>query len=151
MDANSSGQRVPHHRTPIERAEFFTIRQSKDPDRSFAEVCRILRMDLRNPWDALSRCSDWIDGHGVESVELPGGGELIYVNKGDTYDSTLCHVEGRAYFVSCWGDVVEESEIVEVQFESTDGADRVRILERPRQPGAAPRLPREPDTAEGKG
>jgi pyrimidine operon attenuation protein/uracil phosphoribosyltransferase len=54
-------------------------------------------------------------------------------------------------------DVVGEAvatqpdEIVEVQFESTDGADRVRILERPRKPGAAPRLPREPDTAEGKG
>jgi pyrimidine operon attenuation protein/uracil phosphoribosyltransferase len=45
----------------------------------------------------------------------------------------------------------EPDEIVEVQFESTDGADRVRILERPRKPGAAPRLPREPDTAEGKG
>lgn len=54
-------------------------------------------------------------------------------------------------------DVVGEAvatqpdEIVEVQFESTDGADRVRILERPRKPGAAPRLPREPDAAEGEG
>ena len=54
-------------------------------------------------------------------------------------------------------DVVGEAvatgadEIVEVQFESTDGADRVRILERSRKPGAAPRLPREPDGAEGEG
>jgi pyrimidine operon attenuation protein/uracil phosphoribosyltransferase len=54
-------------------------------------------------------------------------------------------------------DVVGEAvatqadEIVEVQFQSTDGADLVRILERPRKPGAAPRLPRDPHAAEGEG
>jgi pyrimidine operon attenuation protein/uracil phosphoribosyltransferase len=45
----------------------------------------------------------------------------------------------------------ESDEIVEVQFQSTDGADLVRILERPRKPGAAPRLPRDPNAEEGEG
>jgi pyrimidine operon attenuation protein/uracil phosphoribosyltransferase len=34
-------------------------------------------------------------------------------------------------------------EVVEVHFQSTDGEDKVRILERPKKPGGAPRLPRE--------
>jgi hypothetical protein len=33
-----------------------------------------------------------------------------YVNTGDTYDSTLCRNAEGVWFVSSWGDVVEESE-----------------------------------------
>ena len=40
----------------------------------------------------------------------PDGGELLYVNKGDTYDATLCHVSGRGFFVSSWGDVHEQAD-----------------------------------------
>lgn len=32
------------------------------------------------------------------------------MNTGDTYDPTLCHVAGRGYFVSSWGDEVEAAE-----------------------------------------
>ena len=112
MTANDSGRTPPHHTAPIERECFFHIRQTGDPDQSYVKVCRILtERDLReHPSHTLARCSDLIDGHGVESVSLATGDELAYVNKGDTYDATLCYTEERGYFVSSWGDVAEESE-----------------------------------------
>src|SRR5690606_34951874 len=51
-----------------------------------------------------------IDGFGVEAVSLATGSELLYVNKGDVYDSTLCHVEGRGFFVSSLGDECEAAD-----------------------------------------
>lgn len=46
---------------------------------------------------------------GIEYLNLPGGGEVAYVNTGDTYSGTLLHVEGE-WIYSSWGDVLEESE-----------------------------------------
>ncbi len=46
---------------------------------------------------------------GIEYLELPTGDEVAYVNAGDTYSSTLLHVDGE-WIYSCWGDVLEAAE-----------------------------------------
>lgn len=55
--------------------------------------------------------------HDIESVELADGSTLRYVNRGDTYDETLCQRCGTAawdtpgpWFLSSWGDEFEQSE-----------------------------------------
>lgn len=57
-------------------------------------------------------------GHGVEAVQSEyiwvgsywHNTGLLYVNKGDTYDMTLCYdTEKRYFFVGSWGDWVERS------------------------------------------
>jgi len=95
---------------PFARAEFFRIRLTRDPDEAFAAVARILAEHLARPDVALDRCSEWVDGFGVESLTLADDAELLYVNKGDTYDATLCYVPGRGFFVSSWGDVYEAAD-----------------------------------------
>jgi hypothetical protein len=109
MATKPSGTAVPRHGAPFTAAEFCAIRLSRDPEEALAHVARILA-ESPDPDDALRLCSYWIDGHGVEAVTLADGEELQYVNKGDTYDATLCHTEARGYFVSSWGDVYEESD-----------------------------------------
>ena len=47
---------------------------------------------------------------GIEYLELPTGGEVAYVNTGDTYNATLLHVDGE-WIYSSWGDVYEAAEI----------------------------------------
>jgi hypothetical protein len=105
----SGAEALRHGAPPFSRAEFCAIRLSRDPDEALAAVCRILA-ESPDPDEALAECSDWIDGHGVETLALADGTELAYVNKGDTYDATLCHVQGRGYFVASWGDVYEEAD-----------------------------------------
>ena len=109
MSSNDSGATALRHGAPFACAEFCAIRLSRDPDEAYAAVCRILT-EHGHPGDALAACSNIIDGHGVEALALADGAELRYVNKGDTYDATLCHVEGRGYFVSSWGDVHEATD-----------------------------------------
>lgn len=46
---------------------------------------------------------------GIEWLSLPTGGEVAYVNTGDTYSSTLLHVDGE-WIYSSWGDVYEAAE-----------------------------------------
>lgn len=108
MASKATGAATPCH-APIAREAFFSIRQTRDPERAYANACRILR-EHHFPFGALAACSPIIDGFGVESVRLADGAELLYVNKGDTYDATLCHVEGRGYFVSSWGDEYEAAD-----------------------------------------
>lgn len=95
---------------PIGRASFFGIRLNRDPEESYAAVCRILADYRARPDHALELCSEWIGGHGCEVLALADDSELLYVNKGDTYDATLCYVPGRGFFVSSWGDVYEEAD-----------------------------------------
>jgi len=47
---------------------------------------------------------------GMASIALPDGRELRYVNRGDTYDETLCSYDGRAWFWSDWGTELENAE-----------------------------------------
>lgn len=108
MPANISGASAPHH-VPIDRAAFLSIRLTRDPDEAYCLVVGKLG-ELSDPAEALARCSELIGGHGVEALTLADGSELLYVNMGDTYDSTLCHVAGRGFFVSSWGDVYEEAD-----------------------------------------
>ncbi len=54
---------------------------------------------------------------GMESIDLPGGGICWYVNRGDTYEPTLCRVStddfGRdaEWIEASWGGVYEEAEL----------------------------------------
>lgn len=58
---------------------------------------------------ALEKISDLIEGYGIERIE-PGYNSrspgILYVNMGDTYDTTVLVIRGR-FRVGCWGDVVE--------------------------------------------
>jgi hypothetical protein len=48
--------------------------------------------------------------HGVEYVEFePSGEEIRYVNRGDTYDDTVCF-DGNSYMVCSWGAWLESEE-----------------------------------------
>jgi hypothetical protein len=48
-----------------------------------------------------------MNGHGVERISGVGGG-LMYVNMGDTYDTTLIYdYKTNRFVVSSWGDIVE--------------------------------------------
>jgi hypothetical protein len=48
-----------------------------------------------------------MDGNGVERISGVGGG-LMYVNMGDTYDTTLIYdYKTNRFVVSSWGDIVE--------------------------------------------
>ena len=58
---------------------------------------------------AIVRHLDGIE-FGIEYLELPTGGEVAYVNTGDTYNATLLHVDGE-WIYSSWGDVYEAAEI----------------------------------------
>src|SRR5262245_27747720 len=109
MAAKPTGAPAPTH-VPVARAAFCSIRLTRDPDEAFAAVCRIIAEHRARPDYALELCSPWIGGHGVESLTLADGAECVYVNKGDTYDATLCYMPGRGVFVSSWGDVYEESD-----------------------------------------
>ncbi len=108
MATKATGATAPCH-APIGREAFFSIRLTRDPAQAHADASAILS-EHPFPFGALAACSDIIAGHGVESVTLADGARLLYVNKGDTYDATLCHVQGRGYFVSSWGDEYEASD-----------------------------------------
>ena len=46
---------------------------------------------------------------GIEWLPLPTGGEVPYVNTGDTYNNTLLRVDDE-WVEACWGDVYEADE-----------------------------------------
>ena len=106
MASEPTGAVVPKH-APIGRDAFLSVRLTRDPDEAYAAVCRILAEHRARPDVALERCCEWIGAHGVECIALADDSELLYANKGDTYDATLCYVPGRGFFVSSWGDVYE--------------------------------------------
>lgn len=59
---------------------------------------------------ALDQANRELDAHGVEAIWGEGiFPALLYVNRGDTYDTTLCYdsAEGR-FFVGSWGGWVEQ-------------------------------------------
>lgn len=73
-----------------------------------------------DPDDAMEKANAILDGHGVEGIKAEDGYQvdrfwrdtiLIYVNQGDTYETTICYdTEEGAFFVGSWGDFVEEWE-----------------------------------------
>ena len=55
-------------------------------------------------------------GFGVEAIKGKGSifkaPRLLYVNRGDTYETTiLCH-NGRSYTLGNWGDIVERENLI---------------------------------------
>ena len=55
----------------------------------------------------LQTADKMMNGHGVERISGVGGG-LMYVNMGDTYDTTLIYdYKTNRFVVSSWGDIVE--------------------------------------------
>lgn len=62
--------------------------------------------------EALDKINDILGGCGVERIE-PGNNArspgILYVNMGDTYDTTVMVVRGW-FRVGCWGDIVERGD-----------------------------------------
>ena len=67
---------------------------------------------------ALELYNTMANGCGIENIGLPDGCfsscqkpdvDIEYVNKGDTYATTLLKVNGN-YRIGCWGDEVERYE-----------------------------------------
>ncbi len=93
--------------------------RAEDPAASAERVLASIEHD--SPEDALAMADAWLHGFGVESLDLPApdddsdAGSIRYVNLGDTYTATLCHVEdartpcGR-FVVSDWGTLLEQAE-----------------------------------------
>ncbi len=80
--------------------------------------------------EALETVNSAIDGHGVEGIQAEDGYKvddywrdtiLLYVNMGDTYDTTICYdTEEEEFFVGSWGDFVEDWESAEEDQEEED-------------------------------
>lgn len=69
--------------------------------------------------EAMETANKLLDGHGVEGIQGEGAYVdkywrdtiLLYVNLGDTYDTTICYdTEAEAFFIGSWGDFYEEWE-----------------------------------------
>ncbi len=67
--------------------------------------------------DAMETADEILDGHGVEGVRGEGAfidkywrdTILLYVNLGDTYDTTICYdTEEEEFFIGSWGDFYEK-------------------------------------------
>ena len=93
---------IPSVKTFMER-----LKLSKEQAKELRKACEDNR--------GLTCANKLLEGYGIETIGLPDGCfnncqepdlEIRYVNMGDTYDVTLCKVDGR-YRVSSWGDVVE--------------------------------------------
>ncbi len=56
---------------------------------------------------------DRLEGYsGVEHLTTPAGYSVIYLNAGDTYTSTLAHLQGsRDLTIDCFGDIVTRHRI----------------------------------------
>jgi len=94
--------------------------RAADPD-SAAERVRTAIEDAESAEDVLALANELLRGFGVESLELPApdegadAGTVRYVNLGDTYRATLCHVEdsytpGGRFLVADWGSLLEQAE-----------------------------------------
>lgn len=60
---------------------------------------------------ALELTNKFLDAHGVESL-WPEYPTFYYVNKGDTYSTTLCYT-GKSLYVGSWGSWVETHDPVD--------------------------------------
>lgn len=85
------------------------------------EVAEILRLRARNPDgvdEQLDRLNTALDGFGIEAIEgaeersnYYGNIVALYVNMGDTYDTTLLYdVPHRRFIQTSWGDWVERNQ-----------------------------------------
>ena len=82
-------------------------------------VCEALNTKTNSIRQAHLACK-WVERaygmeHGMEWVDLPNGTGVWYVNRGDTYDATLCKVTDMAtgsfdWIVASWGGLFEEAE-----------------------------------------
>jgi len=83
--------------------------------KTMSEGLRISKADAKRLKDMmdtgapriLQAADKMMNGHGVERISGVGGG-LMYVNMGDTYDTTLIYdYKTNRFVVSSWGDIVE--------------------------------------------
>lgn len=63
-----------------------------------------------SPYVILLACSHVMELYGVEWVENKRHPDksFYYINTGDTYCPTICHRSGHGFFISAWGDIVEQ-------------------------------------------
>jgi hypothetical protein len=66
--------------------------------------------------EAMEKANEILDGHGVEAAQGEGSNLgkywrdtiLVYVNLGDTYDTTICYdPDEEEFIVGSWGDFIE--------------------------------------------
>ena len=67
--------------------------------------------------EVLETANTALDGHGVEAIQAEDGYKvddywrdtiLLYVNLGETYETTICYdTEADEFFIGSWGDFVE--------------------------------------------
>ncbi len=85
--------------------------------------------------DAMDFANEVLDGNGVEGVKGEGADVdkywrdtiLLYVNQGDTYDTTVMYdTENEEFVIGSWGDFVEqwENEDDEDDEEEGEGSDK---------------------------
>lgn len=79
-----------------------------------AKGMRIAAGDPKKVDELLEKVNERIGGFGVEAIDGDGPGGyymsvvLLYVNRGDTYDTTLLYQTDTATFhIGSWGDWVE--------------------------------------------
>jgi hypothetical protein len=81
--------------------------------------------------DAMKEANRILDGHGIEAIQGDDAWVdrywrdtvLVYVNMGDTYDTTVCYdTEEGEFFVGSWGDFMEEWEQEEEEDEEDEEA-----------------------------
>lgn len=70
-----------------------------------------------NPEQRLQKINDMVGGYGVESIEGDGdsrywmGTVALYINMGDTYNTTLLYnTDLDKYTITTWGDWVERNQ-----------------------------------------
>ena len=85
-----------------------------------ATLTALGNMPTAEAHDAARAIIKHLDGieFGIEYLPLPTGGEVAYVNTGDTYSATLLHVDGE-WIYSCWGDVYEAAEKAHTEDDNT--------------------------------
>ena len=85
-----------------ERAEIFMVTLKRIADCFASPILNEMKMSAAN---------ELLRGSGVEcagNVYMRDGPPLLYVNRGDPYNLTLCLFQGR-FVVSSWGDIVERN------------------------------------------
>lgn len=82
--------------------------------------------------DVLERANEILHGHGVESIDCENcqvsryyyGIVLLYLNKGDTYDTTLLYDTDKEEFaIGSWGSWLEDHEAKKHESEEEEGEE----------------------------
>jgi hypothetical protein len=110
----------------MRKPSIHTLRKLFDADRSKARTLRRALLHARDGWlpdhyaidKALDLANELLEAHGVEAIHSGSVWDgyycdiaCLYVNRGDTYDTTLLYDTARGIFlVQSYGDWIERAE-----------------------------------------